>query len=513
MIPGPGAFSSFHRSKPDLLILGGGINGAAILREASSRGYSCLLAEKYDFASGASGHSSHLIHGGLRYLEFFELDLVRESLKAREWVIRAFPDLCRPINLTIPFTPFTNRPPWMLKTGLFLYDLIAGSDYFPKFNSVTVREMESRFPGLDTTGFTGGLSYSDGFCEWPERLVFSMIRDSSQPAFNYVSSTGSKSDGILLKDQLTGEEILVNPGLIINATGAWNDQTAGDFGLQTRLMGGTSGSHLVFRSALPIPEGGLYTESPLDHRPVFLLPWNNRILFGTTDLPFRGDPGSVQVTPPEIDYLEQSLFKLMPALKNEKPDFSFCAVRPLPFTKHGSTPGKISRKHTFVPDKKNKKIIHLVGGKLTVFPVVGQQATGILDKLSGKNTRPSGWAFNESVFRETEKTCIKTLPIDSELISFYGQDIFHTSGITEPVLNGVDRALAEIKFVREREQARTWPDVFERRTCLAQKIGNQPEVWNRIRAGLEQTGASSDESGKPVSDYLQDLNRNRFLVN
>lgn len=511
MLPGNGQFSSFHHASPDLLILGGGINGAAILREASARGYSCLLIDKYDFASGASGHSSHLIHGGLRYLEFGEIDLVYESLHAREWILSEFPEFTKVIPLVIPVMAASSRPRWMLKLGLSAYDFLARSEKVPTHHWLSAAEITTHFPGINSTGLAGGYQYFDGMIEWPERLILNLLKTAGSPAFNYVDIIRKKSEGILLRQHFTGEEILVNPKKIVNASGAWVDFTNKALGTTTSFMGGTAGSHIVVSFPGALPESGIYTETGSDQRPVFWLPWAGKILFGTTDIRYSGNPSQVSVTKAEIEYLKKALADLFPGLATETLDFSFCAVRPLPVTPVNRAPGKITRKHTLLPDKKNPDLLHLIGGKLTTFPVVAKQVGNWLDKGFGKNTKNSGWSGKPS-FRKNEFVSEKKPPQTGQsLISFYGRDILTAS---ESVLkeNGISQ-IDEINFAFKNEMGFTWADVMERRACLSQKIGNNPAELENLKTQLFSAGILKDKAGNDFNAYLEELNRNRFLKN
>ncbi|MBN8704547.1 MAG: glycerol-3-phosphate dehydrogenase/oxidase [Bacteroidetes bacterium] len=513
MLPGNNQFSAFHHASPDLLILGGGINGAAILREASARGYSCLLIDKYDFASGASGHSSHLIHGGLRYLEFGEIDLVYESLHAREWILSEFPEFTKVIPLVIPTSKNASRPRWMLKLGLTAYDFLARSKKVPTHNWLSKEEIIDRFDGIKSSGLTGGYQYFDGMVEWPERLILDLLKRSGSPAFNYVDLVRKNEQGILLRQQFSGEEILIHPKKIINATGAWVDFTNVSLGIKTTYMGGTAGSHLVVSFPGKLPESGIYTETGSDHRPIFWLPWAGKILFGTTDIRYNGNPSFVTVTNEEISYLKEALNELFPGLGSEAIEFSFCAVRPLPATPLNRTPGKITRKHTLFHDKFHPDCLHLIGGKLTTFPVVAKQVCDWLDKEERKNTTKLGWSGKSPSEKSKFVQKKEPIPIGQSLISFYGKDILTSSG-SEPGKKESEITLVdEIIFAFEKEMGFTWPDVMERRTCLSQKIGNNSFELEKLRTMLFSAGLFKDKAGIDFNAYLEELNRNRFLQN
>ena len=298
----------------DLLVIGGGINGLGLAADAASRGLSVLVVEKGDWGGGTTSASSRLIHGGLRYLQYGEMDLVRESLRERGVLTRQRPHLVRPISLLIPTYKNAPTPKWMIGTGLFLYDMLARDPLFPHPAPLSASQIVQREPGLLRGNLTGGFSYPDAQVEFPERVCVELMQETvamGGEARNHTRVTRLRQDktgrvvGAQLRDELTGEASYVSAKLTINAAGPWLDVVTRTLATPPpRLLGGTWGTHLVLPRRNGGPTGPLYATARKDGRPFFLLPWDNRLLVGTTDVKFEGDdPDTLEIAAWEIPYL------------------------------------------------------------------------------------------------------------------------------------------------------------------------------------------------------------------
>ncbi|GIW96673.1 MAG: glycerol-3-phosphate dehydrogenase [Pirellulaceae bacterium] len=391
-------------SKP-ILILGGGINGAAIARELILNGHSVALVERQDFAGGTTAYSSRLIHGGLRYLEYGELDLVQESLEERGRLLRLARPLVQPLRLVIPTSnrgggvvsaavrflgwerywspPPTPRGLWLIRAGLWLYDHYAGIKTLEAQGLAKHsihRAGEAGMPPVDPRRYHWLAAYSDAQVRFAERLVISMLKDAQEHAslggsdfrlWNYAEAT---LDGkhVTVWDRRRNTTCLAEfePAAIINATGAWVDQTLQRLEIQSsRLIGGTKGSHLMLdhpelRQALG--PYGVYAEAP-DGRPLFLLPFGPLVLVGTTDLPYDELPESAVASEEEITYLLDATQKVFPhlAVDHHHILLHYAGIRPLPRA-DGSTPGAITRRH-FIHCHRQAVVptYSIIGGKLT----------------------------------------------------------------------------------------------------------------------------------------------------
>lgn len=361
----------------DVIVIGGGINGAAIGRDAALRGLSVLLLEKDDFASGTTSWSTRLIHGGLRYLEYREFGLVRESLRERERLLRNAPHLVAPLPLYIPLYDHSKRGPWTIRAGMTAYDVLSLDKSLPHHRMLSRSETLKSIPGLDADGLRGGAMYYDAQATFPERLVIENLLDASSvgaTCLNYarvdeIVTEGSHVSGVRWTDLLTGARHEASSRALINVTGPWVDEVLSHGGAEPQsrpLMGGTKGTHLFLPSPdVTIP--ALYTEARSDGRAFFILPWNGLVMVGTTDTRFGGDLDDVTATPEEIAYLLAETRILLPGAHLD-PDsmlFSYSGIRPLPNTSAGAEAG-ITRKHFVVdhaPDRAG--LFSVVGGKLT----------------------------------------------------------------------------------------------------------------------------------------------------
>ena len=395
------------KSNPEVsvLIVGGGINGIGTFRDLAINGVDVLLVEKSDFCSGASSASSHMAHGGIRYLENGEFRLVREAVGERNRMLENAPHVVKPLPTTIPifkrFSGILNAPlkffrlldkpsergSLIIKLGLILYDAYTGRQ-----RTVPRHKFFSRQQSLETwkqlnPNVVNTAVYYDGAILQPERLAMDLILDaeSENPnarALNYVSMIGGSEDIIMLRDELTDETYDVRPKLVINAAGPWIDFTNKKLGLSTRFIGGTKGSHIVvkhdeLRNA--IGEYEFFFENE-DGRIVLIYPLYDRVLIGTSDIPME-NPDEAFCTDEEIDYFLSLTRRIFPEIGLRRDDivFQYSGVRPLP-SSNAKSASQISRDHTIEVlsgDWTNLRfpIYSLVGGKWTSFRAFSEQAT------------------------------------------------------------------------------------------------------------------------------------------
>ncbi|RGP35302.1 glycerol-3-phosphate dehydrogenase/oxidase [Pseudotabrizicola alkalilacus] len=397
---------------PDILIIGGGINGVGAYRDLAAQGIPALLVEAEDFASGTSAAPSRLIHGGLRYLETGEAALVRESLTERNLLLKNAAHLVHPQKCWVPlrslmggavstvarFLKLTRTPgpkgAVPVKIGLMLYDVFGRAHQtMPDHKMFTAREARRQVPPL-ATDLRAVAQYYDARITHPERLVMELVADAEADcpdalAVPYVAAGKQDAGRITLHDRLTGETFEVTPKLVVNASGAWVDTVQHDLGINKRVIGGTRGSHLVVRDAQLAGHLGdrmLYFETD-DHRACLIYRLeDDRLLVGTTDI--RSDnPDDKTCTEAEIDYIFDVLRPILPTVRLTRAQivFAFAGVRPLPLSSDGAT-GAISRDHRLdVHEPLPQRPFHLltlVGGKWTTYRVCGEQiADMVMDKL------------------------------------------------------------------------------------------------------------------------------------
>ena len=380
-----------HPSKPrpslegehfQVIVVGGGINGVAIARASARAGKRTLLLEEHDFGAGTTSRSTRIIHGGLRYLEHGELGLVRESLRARRDLLREKPNLVHPIQFLLALPGTSRRSAMAIRLGLWLYHRMGGGQ-----RGVSLSEFEKkRFEQwLDKGEKWSIFSFEDAQCEFPERLVAAWLVEAMQAGAvvrNHarvlaVNVSNGRTRGVLLRDQLTGREDRVEATWVVNATGPWADRLCQYSSIRTKhpMVGGVRGSHIVVPSFPGAPASAVYTEAT-DGRPFFVLPWNDQILVGTTEVEDSGDPGKVTPSSEEIEYLLRSLSKMFPraGIKADQVRYAFAGVRPLPFAP-GKDPNAVSRHH-FLREHSGDgaaRLISVIGGKLTTAAELARQ--------------------------------------------------------------------------------------------------------------------------------------------
>jgi len=365
-----------------VIVIGGGINGVAIARECARAGRRTLLVEQHDFAAGTTSRATRIIHGGLRYLEHGEIGLVRESLRERQRLLRERPHLVHPLHFLLALGPNSRRSALSVRFGLWLYRHLAGGGLETGQSETDEHKLERL---LDSGTKWSIFSFEDAQCEFPERLVAEWLVEAMEAgavARNHaqvlaVDVRNGRAMGVLLRDRLTGKEERVGAAWIINATGPWADRICQRSHVNTKqpLIGGVRGSHIVLPRFAGAPEAAVYTEA-VDGRPVFVIPWNEQVLVGTTEVADRSDPSRSTPTSDEIEYLLTSLRHLFPRLKLSLTDirYSFSGIRPLPFTPKGDL-GSVSRRH-FLHDHSDEGATHMIsviGGKLTTAAELARQ--------------------------------------------------------------------------------------------------------------------------------------------
>jgi glycerol-3-phosphate dehydrogenase len=377
----------------ELIVIGAGINGAAIAREAALAGFKVLIVERGDVGGGTSAASSRLIHGGLRYLEHAEIGLVRESLRERERLLALAPHLVAPLELCIPVYRGARRQRWQIAVGLSIYDLLSADKSLPNKRLFSRDELLAKMPGLNPDGLTGGASYYDCQIRYPERLVVENVRDALD--HGAVLETYARVTRVRVeRGRTTGVDWQLTRGsgsggarapLVINAAGPWVDEVLGPI-RHTRLIGGTKGSHIVVPRFANAPRVGVYVEAGADHRPLFILPWNELLLIGTTDERYDGDPGAVHIDARERAYLAGETERVFPGAAGlaARVLYTHTGVRPLPHQPRGAE-GAITRRHIIRRHRAARGLYSIVGGKLTTHRALAED---VLHKLRRELPRP-----------------------------------------------------------------------------------------------------------------------------
>lgn len=516
-IKGPTGFRQLaDRPYADVLIIGGGINGLATFRDLAMQDVDVALVERGDFVSGASAASSHMIHGGIRYLENGEFRLVAEAVSERNGLLRTAPHYVRPLQTTIPiFSTFsgilgaplrfllhgkgkaTERGAALIKIGLVIYDSFSREGgRVPRHTFRGRRRSLEELPRLNPkVKYTA--TYWDASLHDPERLALDVLRDGvaaggeNARAANYTAAVGVDGGRVLLRDVETGEEAPFAAAVVVNVSGPWTDITNAALGDATAYMGGTKGSHVVLDSPEVLAATGgreLFFENE-DGRIVLIYPLKGRVLVGTTDLEHdMGDP--VVCTEAEVDYFIDLIGQVLPTVFVDRGliVYRFAGVRPLPG--HGDlAPGFVSRDYRIeeaaLPGQARATVLSLVGGKWTTFrasaEAVADRALELLARPRRRSTKGvaigggRGYPTTERARRQWIENHRGALGFDrtAVLLDRYGtiaaEVIAAIAADTgdAPLAAAAHYSTAELRYLTTAEAVVHLDDVLLRRTSLA----------------------------------------------
>ena len=381
----------------DVIIIGGGINGAATAASVAARGYRTLVLEQDDFASGTTSASTKLIHGGLRYLETGDARLVHESLQSRERLLRERPHLVRPMGFILPVYEGDPRPPWYIRSGLALYDLLSPRKVSPWHSSFSERELQRFEPSISTDQLRAAFLYHDAQVWSPERLTLEYLAEArasgadlrNHAAVDYIIVDGGRARGVDFHDVLTGRRSTASGRLVINAAGPWVDAVLDATGRSLRKrIGGTRGSHLVVDLNGRGPKHAVLASAKSDGRPMFVTPWLEHHIIGTTDVRDDEDPSDVRAAGWEIDYLIAEAARVLPGLGIEHRNvlYAYSGVRPLTRAGEGVFEGAISRR-SIIADHASEgveRLVSVVGGKLTTAAKLGRKVAESVAQQIGR---------------------------------------------------------------------------------------------------------------------------------
>ncbi len=538
-----------NNPKTTALIIGAGINGIGTFRDLALQGVDCLIIDRSDFCSGASMASSHMLHGGIRYLENGEFRLVREALHERNNLLRNAPHLTYPLPTTIPifrwfsglfnsplkFLGLLDRPAErgavIIKLGLMMYDA-----YVRKDNPMPGHRFDNRDKSLRkwpafNPDILFAATYYDGGMYSPERLAMEILLDGEGEgdharALNYIHPVKSEENKVLLRDEITGEEFAINPEIIINAGGPWIDAINNEINGRSNFIGGTKGSHIIVKHPeLREAIGGheIFFEY-LDGRIVLIFPYlQDHVMIGSTDI--RTDnPDHAVCTEEEIEYILGMVPQIFPSLTvtREQIVFQFSGVRPLPAAK-GNT-GQISRDHSIEVLEKSPQaawpILNLVGGKWTSYRALSEQVTDqVLSRLSlvrqastlslpigGGKDYPADADKQQAWLKNIAKKSGGSLERTEQLFARYGT---RTAEIADFLSNKSDPPLkhlsgytrGEIIFLVKQEMVTHLDDFLLRRSKLA---------WlGRLSKHLliEAAGVIGEELNWSETKKQQEINR------
>lgn len=521
--------------KISVLIVGAGINGIGVFRDLALNGVDALLVERGDFCSGASAASSHMAHGGIRYLENGEFRLVREAVAERNRMIQNAPHLVEPLPTTVPmfkhFSGLLNAPlkflglldkpsergSFVIKIGLMFYDAFTGKTRVVPRHAFRGRaESLKLWPRLNPD-VRATATYYDGSILNPERLALEVMLDGQADggrALNYVSLVGGQGNAVTLRDELTGAVFDVQPKLVVNAAGPWIDAANGSLGLSTRFIGGTKGSHLVLdhpELRETIGNHEFFFENK-DGRIVLIFPLYDRVIVGTSDIPIE-NPDDALCTDAEVDYFLEMIARVFPDIKvtRENIVFRFSGVRPLAHTGSAKTTGQITRDHHIQVTEGEwtglgYPVYSLVGGKWTSFRAFAEQAAdkalAFLGRTRQKSTRelPVGGGRNYPRTAEEQKRYLDGLAAWTGFPAERVRVLFERYGTRaeaaalsiarqpdQPLKSLPDFTRREVIFLCQQEQVVHLDDILLRRTLLAM-------LGRLTRAAVEEMSDAAGES-------------------
>lgn len=470
----------------DIFIIGGGINGCGIARDAVGRGYSVYLAEMNDLASGTSSGSTKLIHGGLRYLEHYEFRLVREALMEREIIWRNAPHIVWPMRFVLPHHKGL-RPAWLLRLGLFLYDHIGGRKRLPKTRTLDMTSDPAGKPLKKL--FTRAFEYSDCWVN-DARFVVLNARDAADRGATIATRTkvvGARRESghwtITVEDASGGQET-VNARLVVNAAGPWIDEVlSGAMGRNdvhnVRLV---QGSHIVIEKKFEDPRAYFFQNK--DGRIIFAIPYeDDYTLIGTTDQDYEGDPKDVRISDREIDYLCNAASEYFTEpVRRDDIVWTYSAVRPL-YDDGASKAQEATRDYVLKAegDKDEAPVINVFGGKITTYRRLSEHMLEKIEALIGKKGAPwtadaplpggdfAADGYDAEVARLSAAYPFLDTRHARRLVRLYGtraHTMLGSAGSTDDLGRcfGADLYEAELRYLIDQEWARTSDDVLWRRT-------------------------------------------------
>ncbi|HEV8196888.1 MAG TPA: glycerol-3-phosphate dehydrogenase/oxidase [Gemmatimonadales bacterium] len=477
----------------DLLVIGGGITGAGIAREAALRGLSTALVEARDFGEGTSSRSSRLIHGGLRYLEQRRLHLVWEALRERRILLRLAPHLVRPLPFILPVFQGDRVPRWKVSAGLALYDVLAAGGNVRRHRTLGKRDLLLAEPLLRERGLTGGAMYFDAQCD-DARLVVATVRAAAvhgARVANHVRVTGLISSGAgiagaFLRDELSGETGEVRARVVVNATGPWTDELRRmEDANASPLIRPTKGVHVMVPRARIGNRNAVIFTSPVDGRVMFVLPWGEWSYIGTTDTDSVQGPDAVTADEGDVLYLLRSANALFPSARLEHSDIisTWAGLRPLLAADPSAAASTISREHRIVRGPGG--LLTIAGGKLTTWRRMAAQLTDQVVAILGQRHGPGRAASETEPLPGGETTVLdgfrgpglelglSEATVD-HLLAHFGAEtpaIYNLCRerptLARPLHPEHPAIEAEVVFAAEREFAMRADDVLERRLHLA----------------------------------------------
>lgn len=474
----------------DVLVIGGGITGVGVARDAAMRGLRVALVERDDFASGTSSRSSRLVHGGVRYLEHGALHLVYEASRERRTLLTIAPHLVRPLAFTWPVYERARIPAWKLRAGLLLYDALSFFRNVARHRGLSARAVLAAEPALRQAGLRGGAMYYDAATD-DARLTLATARAASDAGAvvvnhvavcNLVIEAGTVC-GAHVRCEISGATPTIRARTVVNATGPWSDTIRRMANpAAPPAVRGTKGVHVAVPHERVGNRGALVILSPIDGRVMFILPAGRLTIIGTTDTDYAGPLDAVHATGDDIAYLLRSANAYFPAAHLSASDVvsAWAGVRPLAAGSDGA-PSAASREHAITWSAPG--LLSVTGGKLTTYRAMAEEVVDAVCRATGRAPHraataevplPGGETSSLSAELEAARAAIGVAPLAEHLVHRYGtewRDVWALVGSNHALAARVAPELpdivAELHWAVEHEMALTLADLLVRRLHIA----------------------------------------------
>jgi glycerol-3-phosphate dehydrogenase len=518
----------------DVAVIGAGINGAGIARDAALRGLRVIILDKHDMCSGCSAISSRLIHGGLRYLEYGEIPLVYESLHERRYLRLTAPHLVEPLRICIPIYRGARRGPLLIRLGMLLYDLLSWRKTVPSHEMLSAAAIREAEPGLAAEGLRAAARYYDAQVTFAERLVLENLlaaRSAGAEVRTHCEVTGIHIEsgavtGLTYRDP-DGRAVRVAANLIVNAAGPWVDRVLDVAAPPAqRLIGGTKGSHIIVGTFEGAPHDAFYVEAEADGRPFFIIPWYGQFLIGTTDIRYDGDLDNIRASDAEIDYLLRETNRVFPQAGLARADihYAYAGVRPLPHQEKGPE-SAITRRHIIRENSDLARgLVSIIGGKLTTYRSLAEQTVDKVARLLGRKlppcrTRdtdlPGAWGVDRAREALADLGVLSEAGID-RVVSVYGGRAAALAALCASetklarCLDEAGRVLAaEVPFAIREEFAGTLEDIVFRRMMIGFDADQGRDLYTEIAAlAAAESGwdpQTETERRRALAEYAESL--------
>jgi glycerol-3-phosphate dehydrogenase len=506
----------------DVLIVGGGITGVAVARDASLRGFHTALVEKDDFGSGTSSRSTRLIHGGIRYLEYGEFKLVFDACSERRLMRKIAPRLVRPLPFLYPIYRGQRPAPWKIRAGMVLYDALSLFRNAQNHRWLRPAEVQRREPLVAGRGLLSAGRYYDAQVD-DARLTLVTAKAAhlhggvvaNHARVVGLMKAGGHVVGAQVVDEISGREIEVRARIVVNATGIWADRVREmDAPVDRPMVRPTKGIHLVIPRARLCSQHAVIFSVPRDGRHIFLIPWGDFTLIGTTDTDYDGDRDKPAADLADVEYLLEAVRHTFPGAQVQHDDIisTWAGLRPL--VSAPGSPSALSRQHVILESPSG--LITVAGGKLTIQRLMAEQVTDLIERKLAE-----AWdvcAQSECRTREPlEGAQIERVRVSSvdeavgrHLVDAYGGDatwvlayVEENPSLGKRIVPGLPYLMAEARYAVQHEMALTLCDVLIRRTHVIYETRDGGIAQARAAAELvaPRLGWDEAEMERQVADY------------